>query len=476
MAQAPRDQNRVPAVIGTSNADGTTPLPVYVDSATNRLLTAGTAALTTEYTEGDTDATITGVAVMGEAPADTMQPLSLDASNYLNVNVAAGSITVDSEFPAAAAITDNFANPTTTNVMAMSMLWDGSAWDRGKGDSTDGALVNLGANNDVSIVNSGGTNPVDTLGAGADAVANTFNQLVSASMGYVFNGSTWDRAREGSSAGSLLVDLGANNDVTLATLPDTAGGDLASMSTDLGTIDADTDAIKTAVELIDDAIYAEDTGHTTADKGMFMLGVRNTSSSVLTSAQLDYSPIVVDDIGRLKIVVDSGAVTVTGNITAEDADSGNPVKVGGKYDAALPTLTDGDRGNLQLTVNGALHTSLANTAIIGDGDPTIDSYTQFAINLNAGANQVLVSSAASKQIWVYGVGFTLSVAGTVSFQDESDTAITGIMDFAANSGMSVAPSGNFAMPIWKLATDKDLEVDVVTAAIDGWINYAIVSV
>ena len=62
------------------------------------------------------------------------------------------------------------------------------------------------------------------------------------------------------------------------------------------------------------------------------------------------------------------------------------------------------------------------------------------------------------------------------FQDEDNTAITGIMDFAANSGMAVSPSGNFSMPIWKLATDKDLEVDVVTAALDGWITYAIVSV
>jgi hypothetical protein len=106
----------------------------------------------------------------------------------------------------------------------------------------------------------------------------------------------------------------------------------------------------------------------------------------------------------------------------------------------------------------------------------IDSYTQAAFNLSAGNNQVLVSSAASKQIWVYGITFVLNVAGTVSVQDEDDTAITGIMPFAANSGLSIPPSGNFSMPIWKLATDKDLEVDVVTAELDGFVSYAIVSV
>ena len=115
-------------------------------------------------------------------------------------------------------------------------------------------------------------------------------------------------------------------------------------------------------------------------------------------------------------------------------------------------------------------------SVIGPEEPTIDSYTNAAINLNSGANQVLVSSAASKQIWVYGIVYTLSVAGTVSFQDEDDTAVTGIMDHAAKSGLSHPPAGNFSMPLWKLVTNKDLEVDVVTAAIDGWIDYAIVSV
>ncbi len=115
-------------------------------------------------------------------------------------------------------------------------------------------------------------------------------------------------------------------------------------------------------------------------------------------------------------------------------------------------------------------------SISGPGEPTIDSYTQLAINLTTGANQVLVSSAADKQIWVYSVFLTLSVDGTISFQDEDDLAITGILDHAANSGPAMPPSGNFAMPIWKLATNKDLEVDVVTANIDGWLNYALVSV
>lgn len=72
---------------------------------------------------------------------------TLTATAY---KVCATSVVVDSEFPAAAALTDDFSNPTTTSVAAMTMEWDGSKWDRGPGNSTDGLLVNLGTNNDVT--------------------------------------------------------------------------------------------------------------------------------------------------------------------------------------------------------------------------------------------------------------------------------------------------------------------------------------
>ena len=42
---------------------------------------------------------------------------------------------------------------------------------------------------------------------------------------------------------------------------------------------------------------------------------------------------------------------VGGGVAANAADSGNPVKVGGKYTAAGVTLDDGDRGDLALDVN-----------------------------------------------------------------------------------------------------------------------------
>lgn len=45
--------------------------------------------------------------------------------------------------------------------------------------------------------------------------------------------------------------------------------------------------------------YAEDAGHTTADKGVFILGVRNDTVASFTSANLDYGPHATDSAGRI---------------------------------------------------------------------------------------------------------------------------------------------------------------------------------
>lgn len=225
--------------------------------------------------------------------------------------------------------------------------------------------------------------------------------------------------------------------------------------------------------------HTEDTPHTSGDKGILVFAIRNGENQQLTSHQGDFSPISVDDTGRPQIIIIDGNTKVHGNVSSGDPDSAEPVKVGGKYNAAPIALTDGDRGDIQLDENGYTKVNVTNLpkSIQGPGIPNVDSYSQVAVNLAAGANQVLVAApGANKQIWVYGVVVTTNVAGTVSFQDEDDTAISGVMPISANSGLGLPPSGNFSMPLWKLATNKALEIDVVTSEIDGWINYAIISV
>lgn len=56
----------------------------------------------------------------------------------------------------------------------------------------------------------------------------------------------------------------------------------------------------------------------------------------------------------------SGSSVVVGNVASGSADSGNPVKVGGVYNATTPpTLTTGQRGDLQLGSRGSLRVQIA---------------------------------------------------------------------------------------------------------------------
>lgn len=68
----------------------------------------------------------------------------------------------------------------------------------------------------------------------------------------------------------------------------------------------------------------------------------------------------------------SGAAVLmgsAGDIAAASTDSGNPVKMGGVYNATLPTLTDGQRGNIQLGSRGGLNVNIlsanSNSAVQG---------------------------------------------------------------------------------------------------------------
>lgn len=131
------------------------------------------------------------------------------------------------------------------------------------------------------------------------------------------------------------------------------------------------------------------------------------------------------------------------------------------------------------TVTGSVTATAAGGAVVGPGNPTIDSYATVKIDLAAStANQVLVAApGASKQLWVYGllaVGDTAD--GTLTLQDEDDTALSGTICVTDGGGFVVQPCGNFAMPWIKVATNKALEADTGACTVDGLLTYAIVSV
>lgn len=108
------------------------------------------------------------------------------------------------------------------------------------------------------------------------------------------------------------------------------------------------------------------TGAATEAKQPALGTAGSASSDVLTVQGItSMTPLLVNGSGVTQPV--SGTVTanqggapwsVGGNVASEATDSGNPVKVGGVYNATPITFTDGDRGDLQLDENGYLKVNL----------------------------------------------------------------------------------------------------------------------
>lgn len=117
-------------------------------------------------------------------------------------------------------------------------------------------------------------------------------------------------------------------------------------------------------------------------------------------------------------------------------------------------------------------------ALAGPGSPRVLSVTSASVTTLASTNQVLVAApGASRQIWVLGAVFTCETgSGTFALQDEDDTAISGAMTIADNGSIVLPITGNYAMPWFKVGTNKALEMDCATSTIVGFITYAVIDV
>lgn len=81
MAQAKRDQNRVPTLIGVSSADNTTPTLIAIDPDTLRLLVSGTISSQVLPTGASTEATLAKLMGIGIPEFDYLALTYVAAGN-----------------------------------------------------------------------------------------------------------------------------------------------------------------------------------------------------------------------------------------------------------------------------------------------------------------------------------------------------------------------------------------------------------
>ena len=245
----------------------------------------------------------------GYTPFELFNKVLNTDNNSLQVDIvdATGvTVTVDSEFPAAATLADDTANPTTTAVGSHLMGYDSSNtnWNRVEVDDAGHLQVDvLTTTGDDSIVTLGTTTYSETSskGTGIGAVRND----VLASLADTDN--EWTPLQVNAS-GALYIDVADGG--TLEVLVD-------GIETLLGTIDSDTNDIKTAVELIDDAVGTD--GSTGPSK---VLSVGGTDGSG------NVQEIAVDSSGNVQVDLVSAAVTNAGTFAVQaDLGSNNDIKI-----------------------------------------------------------------------------------------------------------------------------------------------------
>lgn len=211
----------------------------------------------TEYTEGDTDASITGSAVLMEGAANTLLPIQGTVADGLLVNLGGNN---DVTVTGTVAVQENGSALTSLQLIDDIVYTDDTS-THSTGNSK-GALIMAAATPTDSAVNA------NDIGA----VAMTTDRKLHVSV--------QDALPAGTNA---IGKLAANSGV------------------DIGDVDVTTCGTITPGTAATSLGKAEDGGHTTGDVGVMMLGVRNdTPNATVTSGDADYGYVSLYKTGSVR--------------------------------------------------------------------------------------------------------------------------------------------------------------------------------
>lgn len=314
----------------------------------------------TEYTEGDTDASITGGAILWEDTSDTLRavsaakPLPIDVKNAsvavtaaslplptgaatsANQTTANGLLTTIAGAVAGTEVQVDVLTMPTTTVQATNLdIRDLSSasdtvtvhGDVGVLDQFDLTSSNPAA---VAIVDGNG-DQITSFGGGTQYTEGDTDASITGTAMLMEGAANALVPAQGTVADGLLVNLGANNDVTVAGVSTAANqttiiGHVDGIETLLGTIDTDTGNIASSVSSIDSKTPA--------------LGQALAAASVpvvLTAAQLTTltPPAAITGFGTAanQTTIIGHLDGVEGLLTTIDADTG-------EISAHIGTLSD----------------------------------------------------------------------------------------------------------------------------------------
>lgn len=467
MANANRDQNRITTLIATSSADGTTPVNVWADPVTHRILTdtasgsgtvtsvsvitangfAGSVATATTTPAITLSTTITGVLVgNGTAVAAAVSGTDFKTVNSTSIlgsgNIATGTVTTASVVTNAG-ISGTVATATTTPAITLSVATQ-SAGDNTTNAATTAfvttAVANAiaGQNPAVSVsaaTTTSGNTSAWTYNNGASGIGATFTGPVNTAI--VIDGITFTALTQ-----SLLVKndtqspSGAFNGIYNLTALQT--GITGAIFTRRLDYDTPTDINNTgAIPVVGGTVNALTSWLQTSN-------IVTVGTTPLTYSQFSYSPttVITPQLGGTGVANNSAStLTISGSF-------GTTLTVSGTTALTLPTsgtvTAQGNSvtgsGNIVLSASPAL-TGIPTAPQILNADNAIATVSNAATVTRSNRNNVVTNNSAA------GITITLSTSGAtggdmILIESLPSSAVAQAITWVNTETSDVTPSAN----------------------------------
>jgi len=379
MADASRDGNRVTTLMGVSDADGTTPLPVKIDATTGRILCSATGVGTGDVV-GPAVAVANNVAIFNGTTGKIIKDsgLALSGSNTGDQDLS-GLLTKADNLASVASSTTSFDNISPTTTKGDVITSDGSNNIR-LAVGADGLVLTAQADGSVAWEAAPAGGDVSKVGTPADNQVGvwTGDGTIEGTVGLTYDGSNFQ----------LTGDIGA----TATRITKIWATDLEVTNAIVGSITGQSATVATITGL------APDTATTQA-----------TQANITTCANLV-------SVGAL----DSGSIT--SGFTSIDVGAG-------AIDGGVITADTNFAGALTGNVTGNCSGSAGTVATITGLAPDTATTQATQASITTCANLVSVGALASGSIasgfGTINIGTSNAVScGTVQLGHASDTTLS----------------------------------------------------
>jgi hypothetical protein len=159
----------------------------------------------------------------------------------------------------------------------------------------------------------------------------------------------------------------------------------------------------------DGGIFAEDSVHSSGDKGQFILAVQTAAQGALATDG-DYAPLQVDSSGRLRCLTD---IDLVGDLVGDDEpDTEDPLKVGSRaVSGALAAISaSGDKANLISDMYRRVWINDSPNIAIASVTRSVDNVAEVLLPASAlaGRRRIIAQNLGPNDIYVGPTGVTTS--------------------------------------------------------------------